>query len=304
MERLRRREFVALLGGAVPAAGAAQRAEVRLSIGTYGMKTVPTETALRAIAGIGFDGVELCLRQGWPADAARMTAGERSAIRRVLDETGLTVAAVMDDLVLRGTPQSRASNAERIKLAAGVTHELARGKPACMDTMLGLKTAEWESRKVAMAAELRGWAELAEREDFVIGVKPHAGQAMDTPEKAVWMMEQVASPRIRLIYDYSHMRVGGFGLAASLRKLLPYTAMITVKDAKGTPEHFEFLLPGDGDTDYKEYARLLGELGYRGFVNAEVSAMVFGKPGYDPMAAARVCYGRMAPVFAAIRRRG
>jgi inosose dehydratase len=235
---------------------------------------------------------------GWAADPAKLTADGRKELARALADTGLLLPALNESLPLEGTPQSRAYNLERLKLAAEMAHALAPAKLPCLDTMLGLKTADWETAKTRMVDELHEWARIAETNAMTIGVKPHAAQALDTPAKAVWLMHQVASPRIQLIYDYSHMAAGGFKLDESLRELLPYTVFISLKDSRGTPPDHEFLLAGDGATDYLSYFQLLRKLGYRGFVSIEVSSMVWRKPGYDPVAAARLCYQRLAPLLA------
>ena len=179
-----------------------------------------------------------------------------------------------------------------------MAHTLSPAKPPCLDTVMGLKTADWDAAKNRMVDELYEWARVAEEVKMTIGVKPHAASAVDTPSKSIWMMKQVNSPHIRLIYDYSHMHVGGFDLEQSLREMLPYTVFISLKDSKGTPDNHEFLLAGDGDTDYLRYFRQLKQLGYKGFVSIEISSMVQRKPGYDPVAAARLCYERLAPLFA------
>jgi len=123
-------------------------------------------------------------------------------------------------------------------------------------------------------------------------------------ERAIWLVKQVGSPRIRICYDYSHFYVEGFQLESSVRELFPYIAFIAVKDSAGTPEKHDYLLPGDGKTDYLSYFRLLKELRYSGYIGVEVSAMIHRKPGYEPVPTARTCYERLAPIFqkAGIRR--
>lgn len=295
MKPLSRREFglfgwTAAIPAGFPVAG--------LAIGTYGMKALPTDEALLTIARIGYDGVELALMPGWPADPARLTADGRKNIRESLERYGLVLPALNESLPLTGAPPNRTYNLERLKLAAEMAHGLSPSRPPCIDTILGLKTSDWEKVKGRMVDELHEWARVARSNAITIGIKPHAGHALDTPAKSIWVMRQLRSPHIRLIYDYSHMFVGGFGLEQSLREMLPYTVFISLKDSKGAPEKHEYLLPGDGATDYVSYFRLLRHFGYRGFVSVEVSSMIQRKPGYDPVATARLCYSRLAPLFA------
>jgi hypothetical protein len=78
--RITRRQFArtTLAGGALAAfygfssargsTGNDASQTIGLAFGTYGMKTLTTETALRAIARIGYDGVEPALMPGWPTD--------------------------------------------------------------------------------------------------------------------------------------------------------------------------------------------------------------------------------------------
>ncbi len=55
-----------------------------------------------------------------------------------------------------------------------------------------------------------------------------------------------------------------------------------------------FLLPGASDTiDFPALFRQFYAGGYRGDLNCEVSGMVWGKPNYDSLEAARKCYAAM-----------
>ncbi len=73
----------------------------------------------------------------------------------------------------------------------------------------------------------------------------------------------------------------------SMKLLLPRTKFIHVKDSQGDPSKFQFLLPGEGRTDYLKYFRFLRTFGYSGPVCVEVSGQVFNKPNYDPLLAAK-----------------
>jgi sugar phosphate isomerase/epimerase len=266
--------------------------------GTYGMKSMKTEDAFRTLAEIGYDGVELCVIAGWPTDPANLSSVQTHELRNLVNDSGLALPAMLENLPFSESPEKRASNLERLKLDVALANELVPSSPPVIDTILGGKSADWERLKEPLAEELSKWAKIAEDAKVTVCFKPHAAQAVNSPERTIWLLNQVRSPRIRVIYDYSHFFVEGFPLASSLKELLPYTALISVKDSEGTPEDHKFLLPGDGKTNYLEYFRLLKELRYSGFVSVEVSAMVFKAPGYQPIPAYKLCYERLAPLFA------
>jgi len=68
-------------------------------------------------------------------------------------------------------------------------------------------------------------------------------------------------------------------MKASLNALLPRTRFIHVKDSAGEPQKFQFLLPGEGRTDYGKLFSLLKQWGYSGPVCVEVSGQIFNKAG-------------------------
>jgi len=296
-----RRTFLPVL--ALPVLQAAGRT-IGLNTGTYGMKSLKTAGAMRAISEIGYDGVEVCLMPGWPTDPAILATVDRNEIRRILDDTGLALPSLMESLSIDGMPKTRTHNIERLKLAIALAHDLSPGRLPVIETVLGGKSADWDQARERIADELREWSKLAGDGEITFCFKPHADQAVDMPDRALWLLKQVNSPRIRLIYDYSHFFVQGLALEASLRELLPYTSYIAVKDSVGDRTRHQYLLPGDGKTDYVAYLRLLNELGYSGFVGIEITSQIHSKPGYEPIPTAKLCYQRLAPAFekAGVRR--
>lgn len=287
-----------LASGSLPAAARRPHRTVGLSIGTYGLKDLSTIEALRLIKETGYDGVQLAAWPGWPTDPAKMSAEDCRTLRKQIEDSGLALPSLLESISLKPTADGRAQNLDRLKRAVAFGNDLAPSQPPYLDTILGRKKAEWDAVKHDMAAELRTWVPVLEDGNTTLTFKPHASDAVQSPERALWLINEVGSPRIRVVYDYSHFYVEGYPLEESLRQLFAYSPIIVVKDSQGTSEKHEYLLPGDGKTDYLAYFRLLRELNYSGFVNVEVSGHIHRKPGYQPGPTARLCYERLAPLMA------
>ncbi len=86
--------------------------------------------------------------------------------------------------------------------------------------------------------------ETAEKEKTTITIKAHVGSAVNSPERLLWLLEQVKSPAIQVAYDYSHFELQDIDMEESMKLLLPRTKFIHVKDSVGEPGKFQFLLPG------------------------------------------------------------
>jgi sugar phosphate isomerase/epimerase len=312
MQNTTRRTFLRALGGTAlglaglpatrsVAAGADDR-PLTLGFSLYGMKTLKTEDAIKAVARIGYDSVEFCLMPDWDATPARLGSARRKQVRALLHETGLKLPALMEHVALTGAAKDQQGVHERLKQAAGLGHDLSPTSPPLVETTMG--GGQWEKLRGQLRDNLGGWARVAEASQTVVAVKAHRFGVVSRPEHAVWLVEQVGSPWIRLVYDYSHFIHRDIPLAGSIRAMAPYTRFVHVKDTVMRDGNARFLLPGEsGQTDYVELLKLLVAAGYRGDVCCEVSGMVSHNAGYDPVAAARTCYRNMAKAFqeAAIR---
>jgi inosose dehydratase len=285
---------------ALPAASLARDAgpaASRLGFSLYGMKSLPLEEALAHCAAIGYRCVELAIMPGWPADPAALDGTRRRELAGRVADLDLEPAALMEDLSALADDAGHRANLERIKAAAELGHALAP-RPPIVETILGGKPHEWATVKDRLAGRLADWAAAAEAEAIVVAVKAHVGGALHLPADARWLVDQVDSPHLRAVFDYSHFQLRGLGLAEALDPLADRTSFIHVKDAQGTPDDFQFLLPGDGTIDYAAYFRLLRARDYAGPVVVEVSSMISRRPDYDPVAAARRSFENLAGTFA------
>jgi inosose dehydratase len=241
----------------------------------------PLERAFAFSAQLGYTGIELLAPIKFdPAE-----------IRALAKKHRLPVVAIMEDLRLTGDAAQHLARLETtLKLAAKIGHPV-------VETVVGGLPPEWEKLKPQFAERLAPWARLAEKYKVPIAIKAHIGSALHLPEDAALLCRQLASPYLKINYDYSHFQLQKLDLETTLRAALPHIAMIHIKDSTGAPPAHRFLLPGEGSIDYTAYAALLNRLNYRGPIVVEVSAHVLAKPNYDPEAAARQVAATVLPKF-------
>lgn len=291
-----RREWLQAVGGCAVAPGA-KPARLPLGFSLYGMKTVTLAEAIRLCGAIGYDGVELAAMPGYPAEPKLIADADRRDLRKQLADAKLDMHGIMENVPEPAADAVHQANLDRLKAAAELGHAISSGGPVVIETILGGKPDDWEKRTDQLVERLGAWAEVAKAAKAVIAVKPHVANALHRVADAAWLVKQVGSPHLRLAFDYSHFALRGVPMAQAVSTLAPLAAFVHVKDAKGTAEKFEFLLPGDGGTDSGELAKRLSEAGYRGPVVVEVSGMLSNKPGYDPEAAARKCFKNLNSNF-------
>ena len=280
---------------------AADEQPIGLGFSLYGMKALPLTTAIKNCREIGYDCVELPLMPGWAADPEKLGISAQKELKTALEKSGLRLSALMENLPILGDDKVHAANLQRLKLAAELAHELSPTKPPLIETILGGKPVEWDAVKEKMIARLKEWAKVAEGKNVVIAIKAHVGNALHKPADAIWLLEQVGSKSLRLVFDQSHFGLQKISLESSLDTLLPQTVFIHVKDAEGDAAKFQFLLPAEKENHYADYFKLLLAKKYRGDVVVEVSGQIHSKPGYDPVATAKKCY---EPLAAAMKEAG
>ena len=298
-----RRQFLQQSAGAItlaalPLTARSATTGPTLGFSLYGMKALPIPEALRTCAAIGYRTIELALNKGYPTEPQKLSVAERNDIRRQLEALQLEPAALMLNLSLTADDTTHAQNLATLKAAAQLAHDLAPEHPPLVETVLGGKPAEWEAMRERMADRLQSWATTAAAGQISVAIKAHVNNAVNSPERLLWLLQKVNSPAIQVAYDHSHFAVQGIPMADSMKLLLPHTQFIHVKDASMEGKAVRFLLPGEGRTDYAAYFRLLKQYDYHGPVVVEVSAQVFSQPGYDPVAAARKCYATLSAALA------
>lgn len=269
-----------------------------LGFSSYGTKTLVTEDAIDLLAGIGFDSIELTVWPNWDADPVTFKPQRRATIRKRLIDKRLKLTSLMEHLHIDEKNRSAPARIERIKLAAGLAHDLAPMTPPVLQTTIG-GGGQWSDARNRYADEISDWLKVADAEDLVIAIKPHRGGAFSRPSEAVELIETLNKPpRLRMCYDYAHYDFRDMALAETIQTALPYVAHVAVKDVIQKDGRTRFVLPGEsGRIDYAKLLTLFREGGYRGDICCEVSGQVWSRPGYDPVQCAKSCYTNMSQAF-------
>jgi sugar phosphate isomerase/epimerase len=82
------------------------------------------------------------------------------------------------------------------------------------------------------------------------------------------MIEEIGSDRLGILLDTGHASVNGEDLTQTVLSLRGLPLHIHIDDNDGTSD--AHLVPGDGQIDFAPFARALEEIGYTGFVSAEL----------------------------------
>ena len=253
----------------------------------YGMKNLPIADALRVCSEIGYECVEIASMADWPCAPEKLSADQRREIKQQLADRQLKLAAVMENLPLAVDGEAHRNNLDRLKRAMQLARDIAPDQTPLLETVLGGSPDKWPMLQEKFLERLRDWGRVAVENDSIIAIKAHIAGALHLPQDAAAVVKTIDSKGLQLTYDFSHFQLRDVPLAASWQAMAERTRFVHVKDGRGQPGAFQFLLPGEGTTDYVELFRLFKASRYTGPVVVEVSAQISSKPGYDPIAAAK-----------------
>ncbi|HUS80009.1 MAG TPA: sugar phosphate isomerase/epimerase family protein [Armatimonadota bacterium] len=275
---------------------------MKIAYGTYAMPTVPLEEAFPMLAGIGYDGVEVCISdKHHGATPDQMDADRRANLRGLLEQQGLGVPALfLLGSVYTPDDQAHRANLERVRLCAQLARDLGMREPPVLAMGFGGKRDDWDAIRPRMVQLLGDYADLAEQEDFILAGEAHCGAAVYNSERIVSLLSEVNDPRVRLHFDIVHLFLAGEPIEQAVATLVPWTAHTHITDAiRHDDGSFQLVLLGDGDLDAVAYMRAMKQAGWTDFITLEVSTMVWAKEDYDVRAAARKSYDALAAAFEA-----
>jgi hydroxypyruvate isomerase len=123
-------------------------------------------------------------------------------------------------------------------------------------------TLSFEEKRNSVFDGLKAIAPLAERAGITIVLEPlntlvdHPGYFLDSVDLGAQLVREVASPRVRLLFDIYHVQVMQGNLIERLIKHLDVIGHVHVADVPGRHE------PGTGEINYRNVFGCLRDAGY------------------------------------------
>jgi sugar phosphate isomerase/epimerase len=262
---------------------------VKLGYGNYGMPDVEPAQLVPGLADMGYEGLEICTMRGWPTEPTVFDSQARRLLRRQIDASNLEFTALLDGYQVLSDDVDQ--EIERFRRACNLATALSSAEGAAVVTStLGGGPDDWESAKDVLVERCGRFADVASAEGCCFAIEGHAGGLLDRPERVRWLLETCAHPALATNFDISHFLVAGYDMGDAIRTLVPLAVHAHVKDAALQDGKVRFLLPGEGNTDYAAYFRLMTEAGWSRPITVEVSQQVFRRDGFNPWDAARASF--------------
>ncbi|MCE5260192.1 MAG: sugar phosphate isomerase/epimerase [Chloroflexi bacterium] len=218
------------------------------------------ETAFKAIAMAGYDGIELSAINGMSEhlvlDNWRAVADEIKALSK---DYGLEL------LAMEQPSQDPTTMEKAFQAAVEIGIPIVNCGP-------GGKTGDEESFKATLDS-LSKLSLMAEHYGVILCVKAHVGACIYNTPTTLRAMEQLSSPAFGIDMDPSHIYRAGENPVEAIAAVISRVKHVHIRDCKGRqqgPGKPELQANGRGDIDLVGYIRVLHENGYNGPLDLEV----------------------------------
>jgi len=191
------------------------------------------------------------------------------AVENALRQTGLPLAGLLcerDGALANGHDHDRIMN--------GISASLEVAKRLGTKIMIittgdeqpGMSRAE---QHASIVRALKGAAKVVEGSGVTLALEPlndrvdHPGYYLTSTEEGLDIIDEVARPEVKLLYDIYHSAVMGEEIEAVLKGRLDRVAHVHLADTPGRGE------PGSGAMDWADRLEWLEKQGYAGLVGLE-----------------------------------
>jgi protein FrlC len=248
---------------------------IKLSACTLGYNRQTTvEEAVRRIAKIGYEGVDLYTGapHAWPQD---FSPEERRSMKKLISDLGLELtgfAVAGGGLGLQYNFSNPRESIRKLTLQYYKDNIKLAGDLGCplMNVLTGhvfYGTSREQAMKWTMDAFRELVAEAEKLPDFILGLHPQysaESPLMITVDDALQMIKELASSRVKIIYDTAQQNISYRNFMDDIRKAGKHLCYVHGADNDGI--HWTHEALGKGTVDWEGIVIALKEIGFNGYI--------------------------------------
>lgn len=251
---------------------------MQIAFSTNAFKRFDLLTALKHIANVGYQGVEIMcdIPHAYPPLDIQTVKG----IKTTLKNTGLKISNLNAFMLyaLGDTYHPSFIEASLSERRKRIRHTLN-----CIDLAVELKASNisvepggpledgmkpgWAIEAFQEAVEEIGG--YAEKNGITVLIEPEPGLLIENSCQFLSFMESVVSPAVGLNFDIGHFYCVGEELTKIIKTLAPFIRHYHIEDIAATRVH-SHLIPGKGSIDFNSVLQAIVETGYEGFITVEL----------------------------------
>jgi len=242
---------------------------------------VTLEEAIRRTAKFGYEGIDIWADSPH-LDPLRQDATYRKSIKKLVANEGLEVCA----LSVNGGALARRYNFSYSK--DWVRQETIDYYKRCVDlaaeigcpsvNMISGHMMSDTSREQAWAWNLEGMRKVSEyagKNKVTMALHtltPSESRVVVTLDDALKMMREINLPSCRLMIDTADQNITDPNLSDAVRKVAKELVYVHFSDNEGSGLGLVHMIPGHGNVDWPLFVSVLKDIGYEGFLTAQIYA--------------------------------
>ncbi|GAA2102065.1 sugar phosphate isomerase/epimerase family protein [Actinomadura alba] len=225
------------------------------------------DAQITAIERLGWRAIELRSVDG--VALADLNEADFARVAGRLADAGIGTVCVDSRIANWGRPITTPFEADVAELSALVPRCAALGTRYVRVMSYpndGLAEPDWRRE---VLRRMRALAERAEDAGLVLLHENCSGWAGTSADRMLTLLQEVASPALRLVFDTGNGVPYGYSAYDVLARVVGHVAHVQIKDATGDQAAPVYTFPGEGHARVADCLRLLTANGYRGALSIE-----------------------------------
>ena len=201
--------------------------------------------------------------------------GQAEEIKRAAEGSGLRIHSVMNQAhwkypLSSGDPEVVAASVQGMETSLRNAHFWGADTVLLVPAVVDAKTSYRDAWKRSQE-QIRRMIPLAKELNVIIAVEEVWNKFLLSPLEFASYVDSFNSPWIRAYFDVGNVVISGYP-QDWIRTLGPRIAKLHIKDFKFAKRQAEFVPLREGEIDWLEIYKALGEIGYKGSATVELPA--------------------------------